>query len=145
MGMKATPKGIEETLLLLAETPQRIAAATGNLSDERLHMRPAKGSWSANDILAHLRACADVWGETIQAMLSENEPSLRHISPRTWLKATAGTAINAGSRCSAVHWTAGLDSSDPASIGSGTKYSASRAKRPAKGRKNRVLAMLKMV
>jgi hypothetical protein len=87
--MKATPKEIENVLGLLTETPGRIAAASSTLNDDQLHLRPGERSWSANDILAHLRACADVWGETIAAMLRDDEPVLKQVSPRTRLKKTA--------------------------------------------------------
>jgi hypothetical protein len=53
-----------------------------------LRYRSDKKSWSANDILAHLRACADVWGETIAAMLKEDTPTLPHVSPRSWIRKT---------------------------------------------------------
>ena len=86
--MKATATEIEEALRLLAETPRRIAEATGTRSDDQLHQRPDRESWSANDVLAHLRACADVWNETIALMLREDEPALKDISPRDWLKKT---------------------------------------------------------
>jgi hypothetical protein len=86
--MKATPATIEEVTRLLSDTPRRIAAASNELDNDQLHSRPDKKTWSANDILAHLRACADVWGETIEAMLMEDEPVLKHLSPRTWLRKT---------------------------------------------------------
>jgi uncharacterized damage-inducible protein DinB len=86
--MKITTVAIENVLQLLSETPQRIAAATGALNDDQLHLQADKKSWSANDILAHLHACADVWGETIAAMLQDDEPALNHVSPRTYLKKT---------------------------------------------------------
>jgi uncharacterized damage-inducible protein DinB len=86
--MKVTPKEIENVLGLLVETPGRITSAVESLDDERLHLRPEARTWSANDTLAHLRACADVWGETIATMLQEDEPTLKRVSPRTWLKKT---------------------------------------------------------
>ncbi len=86
--MKATDAEIELVLRLLTETPGRIAAATEGLDDDQLQHRPDAKTWSANDNLAHLRACADVWGETIAAMLREDEPALKHIHPRTWMKKT---------------------------------------------------------
>ncbi len=41
-----------------------------------------------NDILAHLRTCADVWGNHIAIMITQDHPTLRYISPRTWIKKT---------------------------------------------------------
>ena len=72
----------------LAITPQRIAMASRNLEGSRLYFKPDKDSWSANDILAHLRSCADVWGKSILAMSAQDHPTLRYISPRTWIKKT---------------------------------------------------------
>ena len=79
---------IEQVLTLLAETPPRIAALTADLSPEELHTRPNHDGWSANDVLAHLRACADVWGNCIMAMIAEDTPTLRAVNPRTWIKKT---------------------------------------------------------
>src|SRR5215469_12790150 len=53
---------LEQMLTLLRETPTRIAELTADLSPEALQMKPAPDEWSANEVLAHLRACADVWG-----------------------------------------------------------------------------------
>lgn len=86
--LTATEAEIELVLRLLSETPGRIAAATEGLDGDQLQRRPDAKTWSANDNLAHLRACADVWGETIAAMMREDEPALEHIHPRAWMKKT---------------------------------------------------------
>jgi hypothetical protein len=39
-------------------------------------------------VLAHLRACADVWGTCIVAMIEEDRPVLPAVNPRTWVKQT---------------------------------------------------------
>ncbi len=82
------PLTIEQMLTLLTETPQHIAALTDDLSEAELHTHPGEGEWSANDALAHLRACADVWGNFIAVILSEDKPTLRAINPTTWIKKT---------------------------------------------------------
>jgi len=79
---------IEQILTLLPETPARIAALTAGLTPARLHTTPNHDGWSANDVLAHLRACADVWGNCILAMIAEDTPTLRAVNPRTWIKKT---------------------------------------------------------
>jgi hypothetical protein len=53
-----------------------------------LQTAPSPGEWSANEVLGHLRACADVWGDCIATILAEDEPTIRAINPRTWLKRT---------------------------------------------------------
>jgi hypothetical protein len=79
---------IEQVLTLLAATPPRLAALTAGLAPARLRTAPGDDEWSANDVLAHLRACADVWGGRIAAMLAEDRPTLRAVNPRTWIKQT---------------------------------------------------------
>ncbi len=78
----------EQVLTLLAATPPRLAALTADLTPAHLHTRPNPDGWSLNDLLAHLRACADVWGNCIMAMIAEDTPTLRAINPRTWIKQT---------------------------------------------------------
>jgi hypothetical protein len=77
----------EQLLTLLAAAPRRISALTAGLAPEQLRT-PVLGEWSANDVLAHLRSCADVWGGCISSMLAEDHPTLRAINPRTWIKRT---------------------------------------------------------
>ncbi len=79
---------VEQILTLLAATPPRIAALTAGLAPAQLHTPPNHDGWSANDVLAHLRACADVWGACIVAMIAEDTPTLRAVNPRTWIKTT---------------------------------------------------------
>lgn len=86
--MRVTATEVEEMLEALAETPRRLASMTGDLGQARLHTKADADSWSANDILAHLRSCADVWGQGIQAMIDQDHPTLRYISPRTWIRKT---------------------------------------------------------
>ena len=79
---------IEQVLTLLAETSQRIAALTAGLAPAQLHIAPNHDEWSANDVLAHLRACADVWGNCMAAIIAEDVPTLRAVNPLTWSKKT---------------------------------------------------------
>lgn len=73
---------------VLPATPRRIAEHTVGLTAEQLRTAPGSGSWSANEVLAHLRACADVWGGCITKILAENRPTLRAVNPRTWINQT---------------------------------------------------------
>lgn len=79
---------VEQVLTLLAATPPRIAALTANLTPAHLKTRPTPDEWSANDLLAHLRSCADVWGNCITTILAEDRPTIRAINPTTWIKQT---------------------------------------------------------
>jgi len=79
---------ITTVLALLAQTPARISALTEAVSPADLHATPSPGEWSANDVLAHLRACADVWGGCMLQMISEERPTLRAVNPRSWIAST---------------------------------------------------------
>jgi len=50
--------------------------------------RPGHGEWSVNDVLAHLRACADMWGNCIEVIIAQDTPTIRAVNPRTWIKKT---------------------------------------------------------
>ena len=86
--MPSSSLTIEQVLALLAETPPRIAALTAGLVPAQLHTAPNHDGWSANDVLAHLRACADVWGNCMMAIVAQDRPTLRAVNPRTWIKKT---------------------------------------------------------
>ncbi len=79
---------IEQVLTALAATPPRIGALTAGLAPAQLHTRPTPDEWSANEVLAHLRACADVWGDCIVAMPAHDAPTLRAVNPKTWIRKT---------------------------------------------------------
>jgi hypothetical protein len=78
----------EQLLTLLATTPRRIAAVTAGLTSVQLRASPGRDDWSANDVLAHLRACSDVWGNCIIRIIAEDTPTLRAVNPRTWITST---------------------------------------------------------
>ena len=84
--MNITPDEIENYLSLLAATSRRLINATHGSDDVRLQYKSDEKAWSANEILAHLRSCADVWGDSIEAMLAEDNPTLPYRHPRQWIK-----------------------------------------------------------
>jgi len=86
--MARKPMPIEQILPLLSETPQRIAALIAGLSPAQLRTASDHDEWSANDVLAHLRSCADVWGGCIATILAEDHPTIRAVDPRTWMQQT---------------------------------------------------------
>lgn len=86
--MNATPAEIEKCLKLLTELPQRIAKATDGIDEAHLQFKADEKTWSVNDILAHLRSCADVWGDSVEAMLAEDNPKVPYRHPRQWIKKT---------------------------------------------------------
>lgn len=79
---------IANFLEYLAAAPRRIAVATEGLPTPRLTLRTEEEPWSVNDILAHLRASADVREKFIQIMLDQEHPTVRYISPRSYIRKT---------------------------------------------------------
>ena len=75
--MYDTPRTTEQILTMLAATPAHLAGLTEGLPPAQLQAPPEPSEWSARDMLAHLRACADMWGGCIVAMLAEDRP---HVS-----------------------------------------------------------------
>ena len=84
----ATESDIQSVLALLSDTPKQVARLARGCSDQQLHRKPEVDAWSAQEIVAHLRACADVWGRSIDRMLTEDHPTIRYVSPRGWIRKT---------------------------------------------------------
>ena len=70
----------------LAETTARVEAVGRRLSAAQLMTSPEPDGWSPNEILWHIRAVADVYGEHINRILNEDTPRWRHVSPRARMK-----------------------------------------------------------
>ncbi len=80
---------IETILTILEETPPRLAKNTAGLTSAQLHTAPSVDEWSANEVLAHLRACNEVWGGYyIMTILAQDKPTIKAMNPRTWIKNT---------------------------------------------------------
>ena len=79
---------VDEIMAILPETPRLIGAVTDGLTPTELCASPAPDAWSINEVLAHLRACHDVLGGSILRIISEEAPTWRRSSPRTWIRKT---------------------------------------------------------
>jgi hypothetical protein len=79
---------LEQILIQLPETPRRIAAFTADVAPAELRKASAPGEWSTNEVLAHLRACADVWGNNIVRIIREDKPEWVAVNPRSWIEQT---------------------------------------------------------
>ncbi len=86
--MSRTILTIEQILTILAETPPCLAGLAAGLTESQLQAAPGSGEWSVNAVLAHLRSCADVWGNCIVAILDQDHPTIRAVNPTTWIQAT---------------------------------------------------------
>jgi hypothetical protein len=82
--MKITQQQIQKHIEMLNHTPGRITAVISGLDEASLSWSPDRKTWSAVEVLAHLRACLDIWGFSIYAMLAEDIPMLPEIDERRW-------------------------------------------------------------
>ncbi|WP_143447874.1 DinB family protein [Kineosporia sp. R_H_3] len=82
------PMTVEQVLAQLRSTPARLRDLSRGVAPEVLRTAPAPDEWSANDVLAHLRACADRWGEAATRIVEEDEPRIRGTEPRVWITRT---------------------------------------------------------
>jgi DinB superfamily len=82
------PLTIDQVLAQLKEQPETIAALTAGLPRAELQRPAGGGEWSVNDVLAHLRSCADMWGKYMAMIIAEDRPTIRAMNPTTWIKST---------------------------------------------------------
>lgn len=79
---------VDVVLSVLRETPHRLGEQTCGASDAQLERPPGPGEWSVTEILAHLRSCADVWGDAIERILDTDHPTIRAVNPTSWIERT---------------------------------------------------------
>ncbi|MGN6330746.1 MAG: DinB family protein [Motilibacteraceae bacterium] len=85
--------GAEGVLELLEATTVQVRLLGPDVPPERAVATPQPGGWSMIEVLAHLRACSDVWGASIDRVLDEDEPTIRAVNPRTYLPSTDYLAL----------------------------------------------------
>lgn len=86
--LKFTSAEIQNYLGMLEETPRVLATYSKGKSGTELAAPPSPKAWSAVEILAHLRACEELWSYSIYAMLSQENPALELLDERRWAKVT---------------------------------------------------------
>jgi DinB superfamily len=92
--LRLAPAEPEKALRLLELSPARIAAATAGVPPAALSQPPGGKAWSPAEVLAHLRACDDLWSHSIYAMLAEDRPVLPQIHPRRWARAAGFVTLD---------------------------------------------------
>jgi len=66
---------VEERLQRLRRTPEDLARAIEGRTDEALSRRPDEGSWSAKEIICHLRDIEELFMLRFHMMLGTDEPT----------------------------------------------------------------------
>jgi hypothetical protein len=83
-----------DSLTLLEDTYGRIRRSMAGLPAGSLNAPSPDKAWSPIQILAHLRACSDVWTHTLYAMLAEERPNLALFDLRRWAKAAGYASLD---------------------------------------------------
>lgn len=78
---------VDQVLMLLGETPASLAGLTAGVPPAELRSSPSHDEWSANEVLAHVRACADIWGGAM-ASIAGGATALRAVNPLSWIEKT---------------------------------------------------------
>ena len=78
----------EQSLVLLRENASRLVSVTRDQPARSLTRPPQPDEWSPHDVLAHIRACCDVWGGNIEKILAEEHAAFKGVNPRTWIRRT---------------------------------------------------------
>ena len=84
--MKAAAQEIQTHLSTLRRTPLLIGALADQLHEEQLRARPFPNDWSLVEQLAHLHACAEIWGDDIKGMLELDASSFEKPHPRRLMR-----------------------------------------------------------
>lgn len=79
---------VQQVLDQLRATPLRLRELTADVPSQVLRTAPGPDEWSPNDVLAHLRACSDRWGDAATRIVQEDGPKLRGTEPRVWITKT---------------------------------------------------------
>ena len=75
---------VEKVVNLLNNIPEEIRKLTNGIESILLVTRKEENSWSVVEIMAHLHACATIWGDTIQEMLTHSFPVIEYHHPGEW-------------------------------------------------------------
>jgi hypothetical protein len=86
--MYDTSRTIEQILTMLESAPVHLADLSAGLPAAQLLAPPGPDEWSARDVLAHMRACSDMWGKCIGVILHEDRPTIKAVNPTHWIKNT---------------------------------------------------------
>jgi hypothetical protein len=71
-----------EILAQLEEHPGRLAKVAAALSRERMNEEPCLGTWTANDVLVHLRCCAEAGASAVRGLTASDGSVVRFVGPR---------------------------------------------------------------
>lgn len=88
-----TQESIHQAMNILQNTPVEIERLIQGYDEGILQSRPEPETWSPVEILAHLHACATIWGDSINKMVHQNSPFIDDTHPRKWARFSEFSAL----------------------------------------------------
>lgn len=85
---------VDSHLQMLEETLIHFRACRAALNDEAIIRQPAPGEWSAVEVLAHLRAAAEVFSHSIYMFLLDDALTIPYIHPNQWWQMQGYTDVS---------------------------------------------------
>ena len=79
---------LKTAVAMLEDHAERIADAVADVPPSRLRSDPLLGEWTATDVLAHLRCCADTCQDVLPRILAADRPRLEVLGPRDRIEMT---------------------------------------------------------
>lgn len=81
--MKSTPSDIANHLEALQESPVLFRDLTGRLTGSETYGKDEPKVWTLVEIVCHLSASAEIWGDNIETVVSEESPIISTPHPNT--------------------------------------------------------------
>lgn len=75
-----------EFLTTLVGGPEKISGILDSLNADELKTQWIPGEWSAVEVLAHLRCCADVWEGCMRRIQAEDHPRIKAVNPKLYIR-----------------------------------------------------------
>lgn len=91
---ETTPPSVDDLIDRLAATPRRLGAATAGRRAGELTSRPQPDAWSAQEVIAHLRAADDIVSPRLLMILTRDGVPLASLDERRWAEVAGYGAMD---------------------------------------------------
>ncbi len=85
--------------VVIAETPQRLAAVLDGLSAEAAEVAPAPGKWCLREVMAHLADCEIVWSWRLRQVYGEDHARVQPFEQDAWARAYGSYSLAEARAC----------------------------------------------
>jgi hypothetical protein len=75
----------ERRVARMRSMPDALSALLDGASEDKMSRRPGADAWSVTEILCHLRDVEEFYGQRVQTILGDREPTLVVFDPERWV------------------------------------------------------------